>query len=280
MRYDMVKVVNEPAKHGSSNPSLKTGFSIRNYDGSEFEHSPKRISTSQSRSKSGFSKESGMTLRPLQRFLRSNIGQQWSKVYSDICRRIDKRTFEGNNLLTYVKWQVITDCVMGIDRKVYMKLTFGSYVLVSGFYVHPETGLLQWMKPFSYKAPKPKAERIEFVSSVEVVFLGKRTSLPEWVVVRKVKLSSPSRFYLKRYAKTVIEKGENGWRLDYHEFYDPDEIVSRVATPEGVVVKRRKDYPNLPLSFVVKTKTTLNKKELKEINHLLLLSSERRQPAE
>lgn len=278
MRHDMVKVLFEPARAGSSNPSVKTGFRIRGNNGSELEkleNSPKYIPASQCKRKSGFSKESiGLDLGPLQGFLKANVSRLWNKVYADFCRRVDKRTYAGNEAMEYLKREVLTDCVIGDKGKIYGKGSYGIYRPVDEFYVHPQTGLLQWAKPnrYRYRAGKPSMIKIEFISSVEAVFWGKNTKYPYgWSIVRKIKtLSSPSFLHSKRYAKTVIEKTENGWRINCHEPYDPEEVISRIQTPQGEVTKRRKDCLDLPTTYVVRTKTP-NKKEMQEINRLLSL---------
>ncbi|OGM97188.1 MAG: hypothetical protein A2817_01525 [Candidatus Yanofskybacteria bacterium RIFCSPHIGHO2_01_FULL_39_8b] len=269
----MIKIINEPAKAGSSNPGIKTGFRIRNHYNSKLEDSPKRISISQCRYKNGFSKEKITTLQPLRRFLMRNINRPWDKIYSNFCRRIDKRNFVGNRALNNLKSEVLTDCVIGDDGKIYAKPNYGRRVPVRGFYVHPLTKLLQWAKPFRYQVEKPTIAKIEFVSSVEILFWGKDTKFPyELIMIRKIKKPSlPSPLYSKRYAKTVLEKEENGWQMNYHEFYDPEEIVYRYETPNGPLVKRRKDCSDLPATYVAKTKTTLNSKEVREINRLLSL---------
>lgn len=272
----MVKVLFEPAKVGSSNPSMKTGFSVHNYNNSaesaELEDSPKRISIFQCHQKSGFSKESGLDSGPLRRFLKTNIGRPWDKVYGDFCRRIDKRTYTGNEALECLKKEVFTDCVLGDDGEIYAKFNVGHYTQVYGFFVHPRTKLLQWTKPYNYQAERPAITKIEFLSSIEVQFWGKNAKFPyELALIRKIKLSFPSHLYSKRYAKTVLEKRESGWQIEYHESYDPEEIISREKTPEGLVVKRRKDFPNLPKTHIVKTKTSLNSGEIAEINRLLSL---------
>ena len=262
MRPDMDLIMMESARSWSASRSMKTGLRIRKHDDSEYDDLDLPRST----------------FTPLRRFLQKNIGQPWNSIYSDICWNTDRRTFRGNRLLKKLEWEVEIDCVVGDDGKVYTKPSYGYSGPVYGFYVHPETGLLQWEKSFSYKVEKPKVERLEFVSSVEVLFQGRNRWSHDWMIVKKVRLLSPSQFYSKRYAKTVLEKNGNGWQVHYHELYDPEETVSRIDTPDGVVVKRRRDCPDLPISFVIKTKTTLNKKELQEVNRLLLLSFGSKKP--
>lgn len=271
MRGDMDRVLQETARAGSSNPSKKTGLRIRHHNGSEFEDLPKRLSVSHSRHRSGFSKSPGVALRPLCRFLQKNIGRPWNDIYSEICQSTDRRTFRGHDLLEYLGWEVYVQCTIGEDGKAYAHHRWGGRTPVSGFYVHPETGVLQWEKPVSYKVKPPTVTKIEFASYGEVVFHGKIEKYPGGMnELARVRLSLPSPLRSDRYDRTVIEKEETGWRIEYHGLYDPEEIVYRTETENGVVTKRRKDYKDLPLSHVVKTKVP-NKKEIKEINRLLSL---------
>lgn len=271
MRHDMDRVIQETARAGSSNPSKKTSLRIRHHNGSEFEDLPKRLSVSHAKHQSGFSKSPGVTLRPLRRFLQKNIGRPWNDIYSEICQSIDRRTSRGHDLFCYLEWEVYVRCIIGEDGKVYSYHRWGGRTPVSGFYVHPETRLLEWAKPVRYKVRSPIVSRIEFAPYGEVISYGKLEKYPGGVnELARIRLTVPSLLRSDRYDKTVIEKGENGWRIDYHEMYDPEEIIHRMEAENGVAIKRRKDYKNLPLSHVVKTKIP-NKKEIKEINRLLSL---------
>lgn len=271
MRGDMDRVIQETARAGSSNPSKKTGLRIRDLNDSEFEDLPKRLSVSHSRHQSGFSKSSGVALRPLRRFLQKNVGRLWNDVHSEVCQSTDWRTSRGYDLLEYLKWEVYTDCSFGDNGKIYAYHRWGRATPVSGFYVHPETATLQWEKPVSYKVKPPTMTKIEFAPYAEIIFYGNLEKYPGGVnELARVRLSSPSPIRSDRYDKTIIEKGETGWKIEYHELYDPEEVVYRTETENGVIIKRRKDYKNLPLSRAVKTKIP-NKKEIREINRLLSL---------
>lgn len=39
-------------------------------------------------------------LAPIERFLQSNRGRPWDKVYSELCKRFDRRTLKGYHLLS------------------------------------------------------------------------------------------------------------------------------------------------------------------------------------
>ena len=84
-------------------------------------------------------------LGPLRRYLRSNVGRPWDKVYSEIRAVADARGVRGFHLLTHVAWFVQTNCVLGEDKQV-LTLQPWRHSPVQGFYVHPKSGLLRFAK--------------------------------------------------------------------------------------------------------------------------------------
>lgn len=38
-------------------------------------------------------------LKPIERFLRANAGRPWNNVYSELCKRFDRRTLRGQHIL-------------------------------------------------------------------------------------------------------------------------------------------------------------------------------------
>lgn len=97
--------------------------------------------------RSNSAKELNENLKPLQRFLRSRLGQPWDKVYSEIMANLNL-----NNAAQYHVWQHLI--LFGeVETKTYME---GNTVMIAGktprsvgeyswrqeFYVHPKTGLL------------------------------------------------------------------------------------------------------------------------------------------
>ena len=120
-----------------------------------------------------------VNLNPLRRFLEKNIGQPWNKVYSEICLVADKRNREGHDFLDKLRW-----------------LTSGYF---PDFFVDSETGLLQKSKRTRYKATRPNITRIEFLSSVEVVFAGQKFNSPNnWVTIKKIRLCSILKLFTPR----------------------------------------------------------------------------------
>lgn len=39
-------------------------------------------------------------LKPLEKYLQANAGRPWDKVYSELCKKFDRRSLQGNHILT------------------------------------------------------------------------------------------------------------------------------------------------------------------------------------
>lgn len=144
----MSKVVVERPRHGHSLRNGKTALRIKQYDDSvEYDDMPKRVSGSRNKHirSSGVYETKSFTdmLGPLRRYLRSNVGRPWDKVYSELAQHLDKRKTTGIHIFDHVKWEVEQNCFLGSDGKVY-RLRYRRAELVVGLYVHPRTGLLCW----------------------------------------------------------------------------------------------------------------------------------------
>ena len=136
MRSDMAKVVVEQPRWGSRNRSLKTARKIRPVEVHEdFDSGPVRASARR------WEKEFGEHLTPLWRFLRKNLGRPWDKVYSEIRAQLDGRSVTGQHVLDHLRWEVETDTFLVDGQPMWQG--WGAPKPVSGFYVHPRTGILR-----------------------------------------------------------------------------------------------------------------------------------------
>lgn len=92
-------------------------------------------------------------LEPLIRYLRSNVGQHWDKVYSDLSRSLDRSTTIGQHVFDHLKHMVHTNGVkddrrlITHDGRAPRDITDGSWFRVPEFYVHPKSGVLMQIKP-------------------------------------------------------------------------------------------------------------------------------------
>ena len=147
MRRDMSKVVTERPRYGHANPSKKTALRIRRFElEDEFDHLPKRISSSRHSQHGWAAKEFSDRIGPLRRFLRSRIGRHWDQVYSEMSQSLDKRSLTGRHIWAHVWIEVARNCTIGSDGKVYPNPKYGRHFPVRGLYIHPKTGILSWAK--------------------------------------------------------------------------------------------------------------------------------------
>jgi hypothetical protein len=104
-------------------------------------------------------------LGPLRRFLNSNVGRPWDKVYSEICQFVDRSNVVQKHILTHLFEYVVTSVVLidgqpcrGEARWGYR---YGEPLRTSDrrnrWYVCPKSGLLRKSKyvPRTVKRPEP-----------------------------------------------------------------------------------------------------------------------------
>jgi hypothetical protein len=96
MRDDMAKVVTERPRRGHKNASRKTsGPRIRRFDPEQDYDGPARHPVARGRQYGYEAKEFSDLINPLKRFLRACIGKPWSKVHSELSRKLDRRSVAG-----------------------------------------------------------------------------------------------------------------------------------------------------------------------------------------
>ncbi|MFN0108905.1 MAG: hypothetical protein ACKVZH_08620 [Blastocatellia bacterium] len=158
----MSKVVVERPRHNHSLPSYKTALRVKRYDDAvDYDDMPKRVSGSRNkhvRSSGAETKSFSDLLGPLRRFLRSNVGRPWDKVYSELSQHLDKRKATGIHIFDHARWEVEQECFVDEDGKV---RSSRGHRLVSGLYVHPVTKLLCWSNEKSRWQKSVAADRAE-----------------------------------------------------------------------------------------------------------------------
>lgn len=98
--------------------------------------------------------------KAFERFLMSRIGKPWNSVYSEICSIADPRSECGRELHSRIKWQVTYDRVVMRDGQPY-DIQHDRYP-ISGFYIHPETKLLQYSERTKNKKPYVEPDQIHW----------------------------------------------------------------------------------------------------------------------
>src|SRR5215470_5348900 len=148
MRSDMNKIVVERERVGSWKPNHKWGKQLTYIPGCDYEDEPKWVSSSRHR-QYGYSKRFSDVLNPLEGFLRKNIGRPWDKVYGELRKGLDVRKVTGLHIFQHLEGMVELKCFEDEEGRVraycgYRWIEDG-HPLVSGFYVHPRTRLLQYV---------------------------------------------------------------------------------------------------------------------------------------
>lgn len=144
MRADMHKVVVERPRHGSRMTNRKWGERLAYVPDADYDDQPKFASSARGRQYGYGRKGLSDLLGPLEGFLRSNLGRPWDKVFSELRQGLDVRKVTGRHIFDHLESMVETNCWIGADRKVYgrSRRWYSHGYEVTGFYVHPKTGLL------------------------------------------------------------------------------------------------------------------------------------------
>jgi len=93
-------------------------------------------------------------LRPLQRFLRSQVGRPWNKVYSEIARIIDRRNTVQQHVYQHLEDFIAVKVAWQDDRLVDLAAYGGIAGLSQELYVDPRTGLLCLNKDYRSRGQK------------------------------------------------------------------------------------------------------------------------------
>ena len=159
MRSDMSKVIVERPRRGSRIRNHKSALTL----------DPGRIEDDRyidpPRPRHSGEKSLNENLSPLRRYLESNVGRPWSKVYAEISATLDPRKATGLHILQHLRDFV--SCNTWIEGRTVMvsrRWGRGGPEAVTGLYVHPVSGLLRrapdrkyvgWTKPVTELALDP-----------------------------------------------------------------------------------------------------------------------------
>ncbi len=160
MRSDMGKVITERERARSWLPSSKDGKAVR-WDGHDgnYDNQPKRAKISAHGQYGWETKEFTDVLGPLKGYIQKNVGRPWNKVYSEMCKFLDKGKLTHAHVFTHVyQWvgRNVILCEDGAYREPHeMQSWRSSYA--PDFYVHPKTGILRKNK----RVKESKQEAVE-----------------------------------------------------------------------------------------------------------------------
>jgi len=239
----MKKVVVERPRWGSRVRNQKFGARLRYIEGHDYEEQPKKTKGFESYH-DGWGKEFTDVLNPLKRFLRSNVGRPWDKVYSELSAGLDKRKTTGRHIFQHVEQMVERECYVGDDGKVrysrYRGYIFGgdNDQQVRGYYVHPRTGLLCEGRRQSRR--ERKRELMLAQGEVTRLYLDKDVGYQKHEGI----------WYRVKWARIVVG------------FKDP------VPELQDIFLKRRAQL-NWGVNWIATEKQQCNRYELKEVQRLL-----------
>jgi hypothetical protein len=136
MRHDMYKVIVERPRRGGGHRSEMPAPE-------DLEDSPRQEGL---RKRHRSRKWLNENLRPLERFLASQVGRPWDKVYSEICAGIDRRNTVQQHIHQHLE-DFVAVKVLEIDgelraNKRWRVMEPLSSSWAAKYYVHPEHGLL------------------------------------------------------------------------------------------------------------------------------------------
>jgi hypothetical protein len=155
MRADMAKVIVERPRSGSRLPSVKTARRIwPRQDLEDFDSGPSRRSASMG--SPGNSKWLNEHLGPLRRFLRSNVGRPWDKVYSEISAALGQRNALVEHVFFHLEGYVCENVEIRDGVAYHADVWRGAKCT---FYVHPRTGILlyqQYKRKVAWGSTYPK----------------------------------------------------------------------------------------------------------------------------
>lgn len=137
MRKDMYKVIVERPRRGG-------GYRSEMPMPVDLDDSPKQEGLKRRHRSRKWLNEN---LRPLERYLASQVGRPWDKVYSEICADIDRRNTVQQHIHQHLE-DFVAVTVLNIDGVLYEKDRRGprqplDRYWASRFYVDPESGLLR-----------------------------------------------------------------------------------------------------------------------------------------
>ena len=113
MRHDFDKVLTERPRYGGLSGDCRKTYDRktrprekRYFKGVEVDARPKRESMRRRHKVNGYSKEFADHLSPLERYLLSQAGRPWDKVWSDVCKVLRGTGLQAAHVKQHVKYMV------------------------------------------------------------------------------------------------------------------------------------------------------------------------------
>jgi hypothetical protein len=148
MRDDLAKCTTERERRGGGFAAcykLKFGGKVRIDPDPEHEY-PDEFGGfhSSARRRHYEHKEFSDVLNPLRGNLRAAIGKRWDDVYSEFANKLDRRSLSGYHIWTHLMQEISVNTYIEDGRIYEISKYGGNRYEVTGFYVHPITGIVQY----------------------------------------------------------------------------------------------------------------------------------------
>lgn len=146
MRSDFHKVLTEDPRRGGEQyrqSRRRKGNTAFDEDGAGGKQSMMQVR----RQAGGRRKQFGDHLNPLRRWLETQVGRPWNKVYSELCEKCDQRSFTKEHVHLHVFRDMLQDNVVMVDGVAHVRYRWSGLHSIKTFkrkvlYVNPNTGLL------------------------------------------------------------------------------------------------------------------------------------------
>jgi hypothetical protein len=134
---------------------------------------------------SGDTKHFNEHLAPLRRFLNTNVGRPWDKVYSEICRHVDRGNVVQKHILTHLFDYVVTNVILidGVPcRAEAYARQYGEPLRTTHsrdqWYVCPKSGLLKRSRYVPRRCKRPEPPRRVVLNKTRMcLFIGNQWEL-------------------------------------------------------------------------------------------------------
>lgn len=262
MRKDMPKVITERPRVFGGIKSPKGSKKL--FAKTPLDEQPKREKIRQKWHQSWQTKEFSERLGPLYRWINSQLGRPWDKVYSEVREVLSYDSVIQSHVMTHLFQYVELDAVI-IGKVPYHRNVIGSLVPVHNFYVDPRTRILR-------KAPQPRR-------------IKRKSIVPIWLEAEKLLFRKIGDIWHVLEMK-AINKNEEAWltRTDWKT----KEIIryrgKRYYWDDAVLGDRQSAdqlFWGHGVEMVCVSKRHARKKELRQLKRMLLQSGheEHRSPA-
>ena len=169
-------------------------------------------------------------LAPLRRYLRSQVGRPWDKVFAEVCQHMNRDSATQLHIWQHLKEEVCTDPhVIAGDVSRYTGTGFAGHL--GELYVDPRTGLLRRHKAYDpgrrwYRTQQPARttfridDRREYRRIdgswwvLELVPLGPNQFWADDVVFRKVAWPSPRADLVRFYGRAVYAVAKRSLKVE------------------------------------------------------------------